>query len=80
MAARKDGPVLQMSDKQFEELAKHGADPRITATGAAFNALIAKCLGVPCRPLDDTSAKFINDLDEVGRKMAEENGIEIRDK
>lgn len=63
----------------LRELEKEGADPRISKSGARFNAAVARCLGVPCRPLDDESVKFINAVDSVGKALAKANGHELID-
>lgn len=73
-------PDVLLTDAQYDELAKQGHDPRITKTGAVFNAVVSRILGVPVRPLTEDSVKFINDLDAHMRADAERKGIEVREK
>lgn len=71
---------IPIPDVVFDELAHEGFDPRLTKTGAAFNALMARCIGKPVTPLTADSAKFINDFDAEMRDFAGSRGIELRDK
>lgn len=71
---------IPVPDAVYEQLAQEGFDPRLTRTGAAFHALLARCIGKPVTPLTDASAKFINDFDTAMRDYAGSHGIDLREK
>lgn len=78
MSKKKRKTATIITDEGFEALVSEGADPRLTKTGAAFNALLSRVLGVPIAPLSEDSAKFINDLDTSMRDVATKAGFDIR--